>query len=178
MNCSMKTSSFLAGLWFVVSALMADAATMSITTNPGADVTVRFALGSQGPDAGPVQSTFTFQAAKGVVGPSSNPASQTGFANSAKDLFAVSVSPATKTAFAHIFLTGKGPQQIFISDMNARVSKLLPQPWRDGAKYWLRIEKLQGRKIKFQTIDFSHAPFQTHDFWVKVDAQGGLTLVP
>ena len=48
----------------------------------------------------------------------------------------------------------------------------------DGAKGWLRIEKLQGRKIKFQTIDFSHAPFQTHDFWVKVDLQGGLTLVP
>lgn len=151
---------------------------MSITTNPGADVTVHFALGSQGPDADPVQSAFTFQAAKGVVGPSSNPGSQTGFANSAKTLFAVAVSPATKTAFAHIFLTEKGPQQILIADVNARVAKLLPQPWRDGAKGWLRIEKLQGRKIKFQTIDFSHAPFQTHDFWVNVDVQGGLALVP
>ena len=174
----MKTSFLLAGLWLVASALMADAATMTITTNPGADVTVRFALGSQGPDAGPVQSTFTFQASKGVIGPSANPGSQTGFANAAKDLFAVAVSPATKSAFAHIFLTGKGPRQIFIADVNARVSKLLAQPWRDGAKSWLRIEKVQGRKIKFQTADFSHAPFQVHDFWVNVDAQGGLTLVP
>ena len=90
----------------------------------------------------------------------------------------MAVSPATKTSFAHIFLTGKGPHQIFVADVNGRVSKLLPQPWRDGAKQWLRIEKLQGRKLKFQTIDFSHAPFQTHDFWVKVDLQGGLTLVP
>ncbi len=168
----------LAGFWIVGCAMAADAATMNITRNPGTDVTVHFALGSQGPDAGPVQSTFTFQASKGVVGPSSNPASQTGFANAAKDLFAVAVSPATKTAIAHIFLTGKGPQQIFIADVNARVSKLLPQPWRNGAKVWLRIEKLQGRKIKFETIDFSHAPFQVHDFWVKVDPQGGLTLVP
>ena len=39
-----------------------------------------------------------------------------------------------------------------------------------------------GLKIDFgaglDTIDFSHAPFQTHDFWVQVDLQGGLTLVP
>lgn len=174
----MKTSFLLAGLWLVASALMADAATMTITTNPGADVTVRFALGSQGPDAGPVQSTFTFQASKGVVGPTSNPGAQTGFANAAKDLFAVAVSPATKTAFAHIFLTGNGPRQIFIADVNARVAQLLPQPWRDAAKGWLRIEKLQGRKIKFQIVDSSHAPPQVQFVWVKVDAQGGLTLVP
>ena len=174
----MKNTSLFAGLLLACSALMADAATMTITKNLGVDVTVHFALGSQGPDAGPVASAFTFQAAKGLVGPSSNPGSQAGFANSAKDLFAVVVSPATKSAFAHIFLTGKGPHQIFIADVNGRVSKLLPKPWRDGAKYWLRIEKLQGRKIKFQTIDFSHAPYQTHDFWVQVDLQGGLTLVP
>ena len=175
----MKTPFLLAGLFLVGSARMSDAATMTITVNhPAAEVTVHFALGSQGPDAGPVASTFTFQASKGVVGPSSNPGSQTGFANSTKDLFAVAVSPATKSAFAHIFLTGKGPHQIFIADVNGRVSKLLPPPWREGAKFWLRIEKVQGRKIKFQTIDFSHAPYQTHDFWVKVDAQGGLTLVP
>ena len=174
----MKTKFLLAGLLLTGFAMMARAATMTITSNPGADVTVHFALGSQGPDAGPVASAFTFQAAKGVVGPSSNPASNTGFANLSKNLFAVAVSPATKTSFAHIFLTGKGPQQIFISDVNERVSQLLPQPWREGAKAWLRVEKLQGRKIKLQTIDFSHAPFQTHTFWVQVDMQGGITLAP
>ena len=174
----MKTTFLLLGLLFTVSIAAVHAATMTITSNPGADVTVHFALGTQGPDAGPVASTFTFQASKGVVGPSSNPAAQNGFTNSSKNLFAVAVSPATKTAFTHIFLTATGPQQIFIADVNGRVSKLLPQPWRDAAKGWLRVEKLTGRKIQLQTVDFSHAPFQVHTFWVKVDAQGGITLAP
>jgi len=174
----MKTPALLASLFLACAPLSAGAATMTITSNPGTDVTVHFTLGSQGPDAGPVQSTFTFQASKGVVGPSSNPASNTGFKNAAKDLFAVAVSPATKACFAHVFLTGKGPEQIFIADVNERVAKLLPKPWRDDAKEWLRIEKVQGRKIKFQTVDFAHAPFKIHNFWVKVDSQGGFTLVP
>lgn len=174
----MKIKFLLFGLFVGCSAMSADAATMTITSNPGADVTVHFALGSQGPDAGPVKSMFTFEAAKGVVGPSSNPASNTGFANFSKNLFAVTVSPATKTCFTHIFLTGKGPQQIFISDVNERVSQLLPQPWKNGAKAWLRVEQLQGRKIKLQTLDFSHVPYQSHTFWVKVDMQGGITLAP
>ena len=113
-----------------------------------------------------------------MLGPSTNPAAKTGFANFSKNLFAVAVSPATKTTFTHIFLTAKGPHQIFISDVNERVSKLLAQPWRDGAKAWLRVERMLGRRIKLQTIDFAHAPFQVHTFWVKVDAQGGITLAP
>ena len=49
---------------------------------------------------------------------------------------------------------------------------------KNGAKAWLRVEKLQGRKIKLQTFDFSHAPFQCHTFWVNVDMQGDITLAP
>ena len=139
---------------------------------------MHFALGVQSEDAGQVQSAFTFEASKGVLGPSSNPASKTGFRNSAKNLFAVTVSPATKTCFTHFFLTSEPANQIFVCDVNERVSKLLPQPWRNDAKAWLRVEKLQGRKVKLQTIDFAHAPFQVHTFWVKVDMQGAITLVP
>jgi hypothetical protein len=113
-----------------------------------------------------------------VLGPTSNPASNTGFANSAKNLFAVTVSPATKAAFTHVFLTAPRANQILVCDVNERVAKLLPQPWRDDAKGFLRVEKLQGRKLQLETIDFAHAPFQTHTFWVTVDTQGTITLVP
>ena len=65
-----------------------------------------------------------------------------------------------------------------VADVNGTVAKLLPQPWRDDAKGFLRVETIQGRKVKLSTTDFSHGPFKTHTFSVKVDAQGGIALVP
>jgi len=151
---------------------------MSISFNPGQDVTVNLALSATDPETGPVSCSFTFQAAKGLLGPSSNPTSQSGFANSAQDLFAITVQPATKAAFVHFFLTSANGNVLLVSDVNARVAKLLSPPWKDDAEGFLRVETIQGRKAQLQTTDFAHAPFQSHTFWVNVDAMGGITVAP
>jgi hypothetical protein len=153
-------------------------ATMSISFNPGQDVTVTLALSATDPETGPVSSSFTFQTAKGLLGPSSNPTDQSGFANSAQDLFAVTVEPATKAAFVHFFLTSAKGNVVFVNDVNARVAKLLSPPWKDDAKGFLRVETIQERKVELSTTDFAHAPFQTHAFWVTVGATGKVTLAP
>jgi hypothetical protein len=153
-------------------------ATMSISFNPGQDVTVTLALSATDPETGPVSSSFTFQTAKGLLGPSSNPTDQSGFANSAQDLFAVTVEPATKAAFVHFFLTSGKGNVVFVNDVNARVAKLLSPPWKDDAKGFLRVETIQERKVELSTTDFAHAPFQTHTFWVTVGATGKVTLAP
>jgi len=151
-------------------------ATMSISFNPGQDVTVTLALSATDPETGPVSSSFTFQTAKGLLGPSSNPTDQSGFANSAQDLFAVTVEPATKAAFVHFFLTSAKGNVIFVNDVNARVAKLLSPPWKDDAKGFLRVETIQERRVELSTTDFAHAPFQTHTFWVTVGATGKVRL--
>ena len=153
-------------------------ATMSISFNPGQDVTVTLALSATDPETGPVSSSFTFQTAKGLLGPSSNPTDQSGFANSAQDLFAVTVEPATKAAFVHFFLTSGKGNVVFVNDVNARVAKLLSPPWKDDAKGFLRVETIQERKVELSTTDFAHAPFQTHTFWVTVRATGKVTHAP
>lgn len=153
-------------------------ATMSISSNPGQDVTVTLALPAANSDAGPVSCSFTFQTTKGLLGPSSNPTDQSGFANSTQDLFAVTVEPATKAAFVHFFLTSAKGKVVFVNDVNRRAAKLLSPPWKDDAKEFLRVETIQGRKVELSTTDFAHAPFQTHTFWITVGATGKVTLAP
>jgi hypothetical protein len=174
----MKYSILLVSVTCLCFGLSASAATMSISSNPGQDVTVKLALPASNTEAGPVSCSFIFQTAKGLLGPSSNPTSQSGFANSGKNLFAVTVEPATKAAFVHFFLTSATGNVILVSDVNARVAKLLSSPWKSDAKEFLRVETIQGRKVKLETIDYSHAPFPTHTFWVRVDAIGGVALAP
>ena len=174
----MKKSGFLALLLFGCGAGAAAATTMTITSNPGTDVTVKFVLGAANVGAGPVNSSFTFATAKGLLGPSSNPADQSGFSNGGQDLFAITVEPATKAAFVHLFLTQLKGNLIFLSDVNGSVANLLPQPWRSDAKEFLRVERIHGRRIRLETIDYSHAPFKTHSFWVSVDTHGAIALVP
>src|SRR5438046_10204915 len=145
-------------------------AMMSISANPGQDVTVTLALPATNPQAGPVSCAFTFQTTKGLLGPSSNPTDQSGFANSTQDLFAVTVEPATKAAFVHFFLTSAKGNVVFANDVNARVAKLLSLPSKDDAKGFLRVETIQGRKVKISTTDFAHEPFQSHKFRIIVGA--------
>jgi len=151
-------------------------ATMSISSNPGVDVTVTLTLPATDAEAGPVNCSFTFQTAKGLLGPSSNPTDQSGFANSAQDLFAVTVEPATKAAFVHFFLTSAKGKVIFVDDVNKHVAKLLSPPWKSDAKGFLRVETIQDRKVELSTTDFAHAPFQTHTFWVTVGKTGKVSL--
>jgi len=153
-------------------------ATMTISSNPGVDVTVTLAIPATDPDQGPASCSFTFQTAKGLLGPSSNPTDQSGFANSAQDLFAVTVEPATKAAFVHFFLTSAKGNVVLVNDVNARVAKLLSPPWKSNAKGFLRVETIQGRKVKLSTTDFAHAPFQTHTFWVTFGASVIVRLAP
>ena len=174
----MKYTTLLTCLMLGCGGLAASAATMNISANPGVDVTVKLTLPTANTEAGPSSGTFVFPTTKGLLGPSTNPTSQAGFMNSAKNLFAITVIPATKSAFVHFFLTSAAGHVILITDVNSRVASLLPQPWKGTAKGFLRVEKIQGHKVKLSTTDFAHAPFQTHTFWVSVDLQGGVTLVP
>ena len=163
----------------VYSLAAADAspvAAMTISSNPGVSVTTTFTFGSA--SLAPASSAFTFTTAKGLLGPSSNPISQSGFKNGAGDLFAITTEPATKSAFVYFFLTTGNGNLTLRSDVNKRVAQLLPQPWRDDAKEFLRVETIHGRKVKLSTTDYSHAPFKTHAFWVKVDAVGSVWLLP
>ena len=99
---------------------------MTISSNPGADVTATFTSGTA--NVGSVSSAFKFETARGLLGPSNNPRDQSGFKNSAKDLFAIAVEPAMKSEFGHFFImTAKGDLNL-VSDVNGRVAKLLPQP--------------------------------------------------
>jgi hypothetical protein len=41
----------------------------------------------------------------------------------------------------------------------------------------LGANKIRGYEI-LETIDYAHAPFQTHTFWVTVDAMGGVAAAP
>ena len=171
-------SSLLVGLGCICSVLSARGATMSISSNPGQDVTVKLDLPANNTEGVAVSCSFTFQTAKGLLGPSSNPTDQSGFANSAQDLFAITVQPATKAAFVCFFLTSANGNVLLVSDVNARVAKLLSPPWKDDAEGFLRVETIQGRKVKLSTTDFAHAPFQSHTFGVSVDATGKVTLAP
>jgi len=129
---------------------------MTISSNPGQDVTVKLDLPTNNTEAGPVSCSFTFQTAKGLLGPSSDPMSQSGFENSAKNLFAITVEPVTKAAFVHFFLTSAQGNVILVSDVNARVAKLLSSPWKSDAEGFLRVETIQGRKVRlrvYQDLD-------------------------
>ncbi len=145
---------------------------MTTSSNPGQNVTVKFTFGP--PGIGPSAAAFTFDTGKGLIGPSNNPMDQSGFKNSARDLFAIAVAPATKSAFVYFFLAGK-TRFILLNDVNTRVAGFLPQPWRDDAKEYLRVERIRGRRVKLETIDYAHAPFKTHAFWVYVDRDGWIT---
>jgi len=78
----------------------------------------------------------------------------------------------------HFFLTSAQGNVILVTDVNARVAKLLSSPWKRDSKEFLRVETIQERKVKLETIAYAHAPFQTHTFWVTVDATGGVAVAP
>lgn len=148
---------------------------MTVSSNPGQNVTVKFSFGAA--NLGPASGSFTFVTAKGLIGSTSNPSDQSGFKNSAGNLFAITTIPATKSAFVYLFLANAKRDFQLLTGVNRQVAKFLPQPWRDDAREFLRVETIHGRKVKLETIDYAHAPFKTHTFWVKVDAFGGITYL-
>ncbi|MDQ6765715.1 MAG: hypothetical protein M3Z22_06405 [Verrucomicrobiota bacterium] len=173
----MKSSLLIVSFTLLCFCVAAQASTMSISSNPGQDVTVKLTPPANS-EAGPSSAAFVFETGKGLVGPTSNPTSQDGFANAAKNVFAITVIPATKSAFVYFFLTSAKGDVILVSDVNNRAAKLLSTPWKTDAEGFLRVESIQGRKVKLSTTNFAHAPFQTHTFSIAIDALGQMKLAP
>ncbi len=174
----MKHALPLACALLACSAFPAAASTMTITSNPGADVTVKITLAPAGSSDGPTSGAFVFPTAKGLLGPTSNPTDQAGLSNSAGNLFAITVEPATKSAFVHLFLTKAKGNLLLLGNVNSAVAKLLPARWKSEAKEFLRVEKITGRKVEMETTDYSHGPFKTYTFRVSVSSSGHITLAP
>jgi len=112
----------------------------------------------------------------GFLGPSSDPTDESGFANEENTVFGVSYEPVTKACFVKLFLLNESGTLVFVNNANTRAAKLLPAPWADNARGFLRIESIVDRRVDLQTIDFSTGAGATHNFSVLVDPDGTLTL--
>jgi hypothetical protein len=87
-------------------------------------------------------------------------------------VFGVSYEPVTKACFVKLFLLNASGTLVFVNDVNTRAAKLLPAPWADRAREFLRIESIDGRRVYLQTVDFSTGARPTHNFSVLVAPDG------
>ena len=137
-------------------------------------VTIRLEASSDNQDH--LTNEYIFASEKGFLGPNSNPTDQNGFANKENTVFGVSYEPVTKACFVKLFLLNSSGTLVFVNNVNARAAKLLPAPWAQNAREFLRIEKIVHRRVYLQTIDFSTGARPTHNFSVSVAPDGTLTL--
>ena len=133
-------------------------------------------LQASGDNGDELTNEYIFASTKGFLGPSSNPTDQSGFANKENTVFGVSYEPVTKACFVKLFLLNASGTLVFVNNVNTRAAKLLPAPWAERAREFLRIENIVGRRIHLQTIDFSTGARPTHNFSVLVAPDGTLTL--
>ena len=141
---------------------------------------VSFKVPLSGEEGGEVQGSFEFGPTKGFLGPSVDSSSQAGFSNTDHTLFALNNQPATKSSFVHFFLRSSNGDFIFL---NNTVARLLHGNFSDFARYFLRVESIDGRKVHLETVDFSsrrpkgevmHWP--EYDFVISVDDKGHISL--
>jgi hypothetical protein len=137
---------------------------------------VTISLHASGDNADALTNEYVFASEKGFLGPSSNPTDQSGFANKENTVFGVSYEPVTKACFVKLFLLNASGTLVFVNNVNTRAAKLLPAPWAERAREFLRIEKIVGRRVHLQTTDFSTGARPTHNFSVLVALDGTLTL--
>lgn len=137
-------------------------------------VTIR--LQASGDNQDELTDVYVFSSEKGFLGPSSNPTDQSGFANREHTVFGVSYEPVTKACFVKLFLLNASGTLVFVNNVNARAAKLLPARWAANGREFLRIEKIVGRRVYLQTVDFSTGARPTHNFSVLVAPDGTLTL--
>lgn len=137
-------------------------------------VTIR--LQASGDKEDELTNVYIFASEKGFLGPSSNPTDQSGFANKENTVFGVSYEPVTKACFVKLFLLNASGTLVFVNNMNTRAAELLPAPWAERAREFLRIEYIVGRYVYLQTVDFSTGARPTHNFRVLVAPNGTLTL--
>lgn len=127
-------------------------------------------------EGGNLEAMFDFGDTKGFLGPSSDPGSQNGFSNADQTIIGVNHQPATKCSYVHLFLRSPGGDMNFLNNVNARVAQLLEGRWAEDAKNFLRIERISGRTITLQVIDFAKAKREDFEFTVSVDLEGEIEL--
>jgi len=138
--------------------------------------TVTIRLQASGDNEDVLTDVFVFSSEKGFLGSSSDPTDQSGFTNREHTIFGVSYEPVTKACFVKLFLLNASGTLVFVNNVNARAAKLLPAPWAGNAREFLRIEKIVGRRVYLQTVDFSTGARPVHNFSVLVAPDGTLTL--
>jgi hypothetical protein len=136
-------------------------------------VTIRLQTSADNEDE--LTNVYVFASEKGFLGPSSDPTDQSGFANREHTVFGVSYEPVTKACFVKLFLLNASGTLVFVNNVNTRAAKLLPARWAANAREFLRIEKIVGRRVYLQTVDFSTGARPTHSFSVLVAPDGTLT---
>ena len=97
-------------------------------------------------------------------------------ANKEDTVFGVNYEPVTKACFVKLFLLNSSGTLVFINNVNARAAELLPAPWAESAREFLRIENIVGRHVQLQTVDFSTGARPTHNFSVLVAPDGTVSL--
>ena len=143
--------------------------------NPDGKPIVTIRLQASGDNADELTNVYVFASEKGFLGPSSDPTDQSGFANQEQTVFGVSYQPVTKACFVKLFLLNASGTLVFVNNVNARAAKLLPGRWAPNAREFLRIEKIVGRRVYLQTVDFSTGARPSHNFSVLVAPDGTLT---
>jgi hypothetical protein len=127
-------------------------------------------------DEGSLSAVFDFGATKGFLGPSENPSDQGGFTNADKTLIAVNHQPVTKSSYVHLFLRSPAGDLTFLNNVNGRVARLLKEPWSETAKYFLRVERISGRDVALQTVDFTRASREKYEFTITVSPSGTISF--
>ena len=137
---------------------------------------VTFRLQASSDNEDELTNEYVFASEKGFLCPSSNPTDQSGFANKENTVFGVSYEPVTKACFVKLFLLNASGTLVFVNNVNTRAAKLLPAPWAERAREFLRIENIVGRRVYLQTVDFSTGAKPTHNFSILVAPDGTLRL--
>ena len=144
--------------------------------NPDGKPTISIRLQASGDSEDELSNVYVFASEKGFLGPRSDPTDQSGFANDEQTVFGVSYEPVTKACFVKLFLLNASGTLVFVNNVNARAARLLPPRWAANAREFLRIEKIDGRRVYLQTVDFSTGARPTHNFSVLVAPDGTLAL--
>ena len=127
-------------------------------------------------DEGSLSAVFDFGATKGFLGPSENPSDQGGFTNADKTLIAVNHQPVTKSSYVHLFLRSPAGDLTFLNNVNGRAARLLKEPWSETAKHFLRVERISGRNVTLQTVDFTRASREKYEFTITVSPSGTISF--
>ena len=150
MSTTLRNLAFLALTLFGSSALPAIAGDDAVRIERTGDNDAVVALGVPLAEGSDLRATFDFGATKGLLGPSSNPSDQSGFVNADMTLVAVNHQPATKSSYVHLFLRSVDGDVTFLIS-NARVARLLREPWAKSAANSLRVEsQLPAERFRYR----------------------------